>query len=84
MNKLYILSFLLLSACAQLMNGQVQPVKIVDPNKSIYSTTCSGAVEDWGSCSQKASQTCKKSYEVLKRFENPVGGFRELTFQCNK
>ncbi len=84
MNKLYILSFLLLSACAQLMNGQLQPVKIVDPNKSIYSTSCSGAVEDWGSCNIKAKDTCSNSYDVLKRFESAVGGRREITFQCKK
>jgi hypothetical protein len=84
MKKLLLLLTFLLCSCTQLLQGQSQPVKFVDPNKNIYSTTCSGAVEDWGSCAQKASQTCNNNYQVLKRFENPVGGFRELTFECIK
>ena len=84
MKKLLLLPTILLCSCTQLLQGQLQPVKIVDPNKNIYFTSCSGAVEDWGSCNIKAKDTCFNSYEVLKRFESAVGGRRELTFQCKK
>jgi hypothetical protein len=75
---------MLVSACAQLMNGQMQPVKLIDAKKNIYMTTCSGAVEDWGSCGNKAKDTCENGYEVINRLENPVAGRRELFFACKK
>jgi hypothetical protein len=80
-----VLNLILLSTgCAQLMNGQMQPVTVKDYKQQIMFTTCSGTVEDWGSCSQKAAKSCEKGYEVLNRFESAVGGRRELTFQCKK
>jgi hypothetical protein len=81
--KYLCLSFsLLLVACTQLMQGQQQPVKLIDSKNNTYFTSCSGAVEDWGSCAQKAKQTCPNGYNVIKRYESAVGGKRELTFEC--
>lgn len=73
-----------LSGCAQLQKGQLQPVKRIDKKDPIYSTTCSGAVEDWGSCYAKAKATCASGYDVLDKFEKPDAGgvTREFTFQC--
>ena len=70
----------LLTGCAQLTNGQIQPVVLKGNN--VYYTTCSGAVEDWGSCNRKAQATCSKSYLPIKTFESPVSGHREMTFEC--
>lgn len=78
-----LMLILLVSACAQLMNGQQQPVIQKSVKEKIFFTTCSGAVEDWGSCNRKARSTCANGYSELKRFESAVGGRRELTFQCN-
>ena len=74
---------LILSGCAQLMHGQLQPVTVKDAKNKIMFTTCSGAAEDWYSCNQKAERTCEKGYYVLEKFENAIGGRRELTFKCN-
>lgn len=73
-----------LAGCAQLMRGQLQPVKSIDPNNGIFETTCSGAVEEWGTCFSKAKSTCKKGYTVLSKTEKPgaAGVYREFTFQC--
>jgi uncharacterized protein YceK len=79
-----IFMMLMLSGCAQLMKGQQQPVTLIDAKQDTYFTSCSGTVEDWGSCNNKARQTCKGAYEVLNKLENPVGGRRELTFRCVK
>ncbi len=80
-----ILFFILFFAgCTQLLNPQEQPVIEKDYKQKIYSTTCSGTVEDWGSCNLKANRTCSGSYVSLKKFESPVGGRREFTFQCVK
>jgi hypothetical protein len=62
------------------MNGQLQPVKTLDPNKNIYFTSCSGAVEDWGSCNIKAKDTCSNSYEVLKDLKVQLVGEENLLF----
>jgi len=70
-----------LTGCAQLKQGQLQPVI---PEAGGYFTTCSGTVEDWGSCHRKAKNLCKNGYEVLDKFESAVGGRRELRFSCNK
>ncbi len=78
----YLLLALLLVGCAQLMNGQQQPVIQKSVKEKIFFTTCSGAVEDWGSCNKKAQSTCASEFTVIRRFENAVGGRRELTFQC--
>lgn len=73
----------LISACAQLTQGQQQPVKRISVEEEIYHTTCSGSVETWGSCNQKARDTCKGKYSIVEKQESPVGGRRELTFRCN-
>ena len=84
MKQFLVLSVLLLSACSSLMNGEkaLQPVQVLDAKQQLMFTTCSGAVEDWGSCSRKANKACVNSYEIVKKTETPVGGKRELTFQC--
>jgi hypothetical protein len=71
-----------LIGCAQLIKGQQQTIIEKNFKERVYFTTCSGAVEDWGSCNQKAQSTCLNGYSVLEKFENAVGGRRELTFQC--
>jgi uncharacterized protein YceK len=81
MNKFLILMTLLLSGCAQLMNGQEQPVsQYRDVNT--YKTTCSGTAEDWGSCFRKAKRTCPNGYEVSERFNDSTGIIREMVFTC--
>jgi len=72
----------LLSGCAQLMHGEQQPV--ISKGKGAFFTTCSGSVEDWGSCYRKAGKTCPNGYEVLNKFESAVGGRREFTFSCKQ
>jgi len=79
MKTAFLVVFIFLSGCAQLMNGATQPVVMKGGNMF---TTCSGAVEDWSSCNNKASKTCPKGYEVLEKAESSVGGRRELTFNC--
>lgn len=79
---LYVLLSIALASCAQLMSGQEQSVKLLKNN--LYFTTCSGAVETWGNCNQKASKTCDGKYIVIEKNEMIIGGKRELTFQCKK
>ena len=79
---LLVAGVVLLSACQQLQHGQMQPVKLIGTNK--YFTTCSGAVEDWPSCYDKASATCNGKYDVITREDNNRGTYRALTFQCKK
>ena len=76
---------LAISACSTLTNSNstMQPVTYKNIQEKIMFTTCSGAVEEWGSCFAKAAKTCPNHYEVIERFETPVGGNRELTFKCN-
>jgi hypothetical protein len=83
MKYLLLISALMIVSCAQLMNGQQQPVIQKSVKEKIFFTTCSGAVEDWSSCNRKARSTCTNGYSEIKRFESAVGGRRELTFQCN-
>lgn len=75
-----------LSGCSTMMNpsGSIQPVVDVNAGEQIYFTSCSGSVEDWGSCYKKASQKCVNGYTQIKKVESPVGGKREITFQCNR
>ena len=84
--SLIFLSLLVLglSGCAQLQRGQLQPVKLVDPKNGVYETTCSGAVEDWGSCYNKAKSTCPKGFDSLNKSEKPDAGgvSRQFMFQC--
>ena len=82
MKYLFTLFVLVLTGCAQLQHGQMQPVKSIGSNK--YFTTCAGAVEDWPSCYDKASTTCNGKYDVITRDDNNRGTKRELTFQCKK
>ncbi len=77
-----VLSLILLTACAQLMHGQEQPVKFLKTN--LYMTTCSGAAENWGNCNSKASRTCNGGYIVLEKNESAIGGKKEIIFECNK
>ena len=84
MKKRIILITLALTGCTQLMNGQEQPVIRTNVKEGIYYTTCSGAVENWASCNNKAVKTCSNGYQVLSKDENSTGTKRELTFQCNK
>ena len=75
---------LVLSGCAQLMNGQAQPVLVKDANQHIMFTTCNGAAEGWDTCATKATKTCTNGYTVIEKTENAQGGFRSMTFQCKK
>ena len=81
MRLVFIGIALALSGCAQLMQGQEQPV--VAKKEGVYYTTCSGAVENFGSCNKKAMATCSKGYSVLDKFQDSNGTMRSLTFKCN-
>jgi hypothetical protein len=81
--KLTVIAVFLVG-CNQLIKGQEQPVVSTDIKQGIYSVTCAGAVEHWGSCFRKANQKCEQGYKALNQNENSTGTKRELTFQCNK
>lgn len=80
-----LILMVLLSACTALNNPQnaIQPVVYKNLKEKIFFTSCSGAVEEWNDCKVKANRTCEKGYTIINRKEDPVGGRRELTFQCN-
>ncbi|NOT14645.1 MAG: hypothetical protein HOP21_03505 [Methylotenera sp.] len=84
MKLLLITVLLALSACTALSNpnAAMQPVGYKNVQEKIMFTTCSGSVEEWGSCFAKAKKTCPNSYDVIERVESAVGGKRELTFKC--
>ncbi len=82
MKLIFIVAALFLVGCAQLMNGQIQPVVMKKPN--IYFTTCSGAVENMASCNRKAMETCSNGYNMLDKFQDANGAIRSLTFECKK
>ena len=83
MNRLYVvIGVFFLIGCQQLMHGQMQPVVLKDGKNAIYFTSCGGAVEDWASCYDKASSTCKGKYAVINKGDNSRGTQRDLTFQC--
>ncbi|CEN56648.1 hypothetical protein [Candidatus Methylopumilus turicensis] len=86
MKLLAALLTLTLSACSSLSNpqGAAQPVQTLDYKNKIYKATCNGAVEDWPNCFDRAKQTCPNGYAQKERNQSPVGGKRELVFQCNK
>ena len=84
MRYLFIAVVSLLVACAQLQHGAVQSVVLKNAKDNIYYTSCSGAVEVWGNCYDKARSTCDKGYQVLLKKEEANGGRREITFQCKK
>ena len=69
--------------CAQLLQGQAQPVKLIGKD-SLYSTSCSGTAETMGTCFDKAQTTCNGKYEIIKEYRDSSGVHRELTFQCKK
>lgn len=71
----------LVTGCVQLMGGQEQPV--IKKKDGEFYTTCSGAVENWGTCYNKASRSCANGYSILEKTENANGGFRTMTFKCN-
>jgi hypothetical protein len=73
---------LLCSSCKNLMNGQIQPVRLVDSKANIFLTTCSGVAETIGSCHQKARETCKERYRILEEKIDSSGIHREIKFQC--
>ena len=73
-----------MSGCAQLMNGQAQPVVVKDANQQIMFTTCSGSVEDWSTCNSKAMKACPNNYIILDKTQESNGVIRSMTFQCKK
>ena len=79
-----VLLTLMLTGCYALSNpqGAAQPVKVIDLKSQAYKATCNGAVEDWPNCFDRAKQTCLKGYSQIERNQSPVGGKRELVFQC--
>jgi len=78
-----LISLLLLTACAQLMKGAEQPVmQYRDANT--FRTTCSGAVEHWGSCNLKANRTCSNGYVIIEKIADANAVHRELIFSCKK
>ncbi|MDP3677669.1 MAG: hypothetical protein Q8R23_01095 [Methylotenera sp.] len=81
MNKILILVMLILSSCAQLMKGEEQPVTQFRDIKT-FKTTCSGSVEDWGSCYRKAKRTCPNGYEVTDKEQDSNGIVRKMIFTC--
>jgi hypothetical protein len=82
MNYLILVITVSLLGCAQLIQGQMQPVKPLGNN--LYVTNCGGAAETWGTCNEKAMQTCENGYNVVSKFENSTGISRELKFECKK
>jgi len=85
MKLLLVLVTLLLSGCYALSNpqGAAQAVRPLDLKNQTYRATCNGAVEDWPNCFERAKKTCSKGYTQKERNQSPVGGKRELIFQCN-
>lgn len=80
--KYILLLAIIVAGCAQLQHGQIQPVIVKDYKNKILFTTCSGAVENWASCYDKARNSCPKGYELIDKQENPHGGIRQFTFKC--
>ena len=82
--RIFLILFFIIfiSACQQLLNGQEQPVKMKSNGEFI--TTCGGAVENWGSCFQKAGRTCSKGYKITSQTSDNRGTYREIVFTCNK
>ena len=73
---------IVLSGCAQLMNGQIQPV--VSKGDNVYYTTCSGSVEHNLDCNRKAMETCTNGYNIIDKSQDGQGAHRSLTFECKK
>ncbi len=85
MKPVLIILILGMVGCSTLSNpdGAIQPVVYKNMKEKTYATTCSGAVEEWGSCFYKAKQTCGSGYTIISRNEGVIGGKRELVFKCN-
>jgi hypothetical protein len=71
-------------SCTSLMNGQDQPVHLIDGKTNTYMTTCSGMAETMGMCYDKAKRTCKSGYQVLDEVRESSGVHRQLRFQCKE
>ena len=83
MDKILVLiAFCFCASCSALMNGQSQPVKLIDNRSNTYTTSCNGTAETMGSCHQKARETCNKGYKTLNEKTDSTGIFREIKFQC--
>jgi hypothetical protein len=84
--KTYAIFFLitLCGSCTTLMNPQEQPVRLIDSQTKIYSTTCSGVVETIGTCHEKARRTCKQGYHLLDESRDNSGAHRQIRFQCKE
>ena len=80
MKNILIVVLLALNACAQLKNGQIQPVVLKGNN--LYFATCSGAAENMASCNTKAMGTCANGYNIIDKFQDTQGATRTLTFEC--
>ena len=81
MKSILILTLMLVTSCAQLMKGAEQPVTQYRDTKT-YRTTCSGAVEDWGSCARKAARTCANGYQIDEKTQDSYGAIRTMIFSC--
>lgn len=84
MKYLFIVVGFIFAGCAQLQHGAIQPVILKDASQNIYFTSCSGAVEVWGNCFDKAKASCARGYDVIDTKESLNGGKREIVFQCKK
>ena len=69
-------------SCKSLLNGQDQPVNLIDSQNHIYMTTCSGLAETIGSCYQKAQKVCDKGYQLIEEKLDSSGVHRQIRFQC--
>lgn len=84
MYKFLILALFSLTGCAQLMHGdETIDIRMVNGKENIWSANCSGAVNNWPDCNAAASRKCPTGYAMIKKNESPIGGKRELIFQCN-
>jgi len=54
------------------MNPQEQ--SIVKLKDNVYKTTCSGTLENWGQCFNKAKRTCQTGYTDIERLADGSGG----------
>ena len=82
MKHIPLVLWVLVSGCAQLMNGQIQPV--VMKKENVYYTTCSGAAESAAGCNKKAMATCNNGYLVIEKYQDANGAIRSLTFECKR
>ena len=69
-------------SCKSLMNGQDQPVNLIDGKTNTYMTTCNGLAETIGSCYEKAQNTCGKGYHLIEEKIDSSGVHRMIKFKC--